>query len=156
MEHIEETTIIPELGGTRRASEGRKHLSQVVKGELEFLKFRRKDILRFFFFFFLTVPRGLWDPSLPTRAQTRALGSESAESQPLDDQGIPFFKKMFFTFFVFQKGHYGGGHGMGKGTEPGKCLACLGKVFLRQKIFQRNELEMRLEKMFDGWILKNI
>lgn len=43
---------------------------------------------------------------------------------------------------------------MGKGTEPGKCLACLGKVFLRQKIFYRNEQEMKLEKKSDGWILK--
>ena len=31
--------VVPELGGPRRASEGRRHLSQVVKGELEFLKF---------------------------------------------------------------------------------------------------------------------
>ena len=39
-EHIEETTeLFLNWGGTRRASEGRKHLSQVVTGELEFLKF---------------------------------------------------------------------------------------------------------------------
>ena len=32
------------------------------------------------FFFFLAVPRGLWDLSSQTRDRTRALGSESAES----------------------------------------------------------------------------
>ena len=35
---------------------------------------------RSFFFFFLTVPRGLWDLSFPARDWTRALGIESAES----------------------------------------------------------------------------
>lgn len=32
------------------------------------------------FFFFLAVPRGLWDPSSPTRDGTWALGSNSVES----------------------------------------------------------------------------
>ena len=41
------------------------------------------------FFFFLSVPHGLWDLSCPTRDPTRAQGSESEESQPLDRQGIP-------------------------------------------------------------------
>ena len=41
------------------------------------------------FFFFLAVPRGLLDLSSQTRDRTRALGSESAESSPLNRQGIP-------------------------------------------------------------------
>ena len=40
-------------------------------------------------FFFLAVPRSMWDLSSPTRDRTRAPCSGSAESQPLDCQGIP-------------------------------------------------------------------
>ena len=43
-----------------------------------------------FFFFFFATPRSLWDLSSPTRDRTQALGSESAEFQPLDHQGIPW------------------------------------------------------------------
>ena len=39
--------------------------------------------------FLLAVPRGLQNLSSPTRDRTHALGSESAECQPLDHQGIP-------------------------------------------------------------------
>ena len=35
------------------------------------------------------MPHSLWDPSSPTRDWTWALGSESAESQPLDCQEVP-------------------------------------------------------------------
>ena len=41
------------------------------------------------FFFFLAAPHCLWDFSSPTRDRTQALSGESAESQPLDRQGIP-------------------------------------------------------------------
>ena len=36
----------------------------------------------------LATPYSLLDLSFPTKDQTQALGSESAESQPLDRQGI--------------------------------------------------------------------
>ena len=49
-----------------------------------------------FFYFFLATPRGLWDFSSLTRNRTQALGSESAESSPLDCQGIPLTNKSFF------------------------------------------------------------
>ena len=38
---------------------------------------------------FFAMPRGLWDPSSLTRDWTQARSSESAESLPLDCQGIP-------------------------------------------------------------------
>lgn len=40
-------------------------------------------------FFFLATPHSLWDISPATRNWTQTLGSESAESYPLDHQGIP-------------------------------------------------------------------
>ena len=43
----------------------------------------------YFFFFFFAKPLGLWDLSSLTRDWTLAPGSESAESWPLDRQGIP-------------------------------------------------------------------
>lgn len=39
-EHVKERTVVPELRRTRRASEGRRCLSQVIKGEQEFSRFR--------------------------------------------------------------------------------------------------------------------
>ena len=43
------------------------------------------------FFFFLTMPHGLWAPSSMTRTRTQALGSKSMESQQLDHQRISKF-----------------------------------------------------------------
>ena len=59
------------------------------------------------FFYFLAMPCGLWDPISQTRAQTRGHVSETAESWPLDLQGVPR-KEFFFnwdavdTFVVVQ------------------------------------------------------
>ena len=41
-----------------------------------------------FFFFFLAMPWGLWDLSSAARDWTQAIGSETAESQPLDHHRI--------------------------------------------------------------------
>ena len=59
-------------------------------------------------FFFLAVPHILWDLSSPTRDWTWALGSVSAESQPLDRQGIPLTLLFIFLFlfFLWENGHF--------------------------------------------------
>ena len=54
----------------------------------------------FFFFFFFASLRGLWNLSSQTRDRAQAHWSESAESSPLDRQGIPLlgFESIGFTF----------------------------------------------------------
>ena len=79
-----------------------------------FEKQEEKAIFQYFhridtrnFFIFLAMPCGLWDPISQTRAQTRGHVSETAESWPLDLQGVPR-KEFFFnwdavdTFVVVQ------------------------------------------------------
>ena len=54
--------------------------------------------------FSLFVPCGLWDFSSLTRDWTQALGSESNESEPLDQQGISHsdtFKRQFCSFRMY-------------------------------------------------------
>ena len=52
-------------------------------------------------FFFGCALRSLWDLNSPSRDRTRALGSETAESSPLDHQGIPIlscFSRWWFSW----------------------------------------------------------
>ena len=59
------------------------HLEGSYVGDLLYL------FICLFVCFLLAMPRGLGDLSSLTGDCTRAHGSESAESQPLDGQGIP-------------------------------------------------------------------
>lgn len=62
----------------------------------------RNTTFFFFFFSFLAMPCGLWNPSSPTMDPTCAPCRGGKESQPLDDQGIPYnviFKRKLLNKF---------------------------------------------------------
>ena len=78
--------------------------------------------------FFLAVPRSMRELSSPVRDQTRAPCSGSAESEPLDHQGIPSIFKVYKNWEVhhpsfhqtFSVCHYvsNTGQALGFCTEP--------------------------------------